>query len=400
MSNLVVLSTHYIGVATANGLCAKNISQALKEKGHFVNVVCYQNDKEKEENSSGYFYTINPNNTRSLNLIQIVAKRIIRSAQLLLGSTRFIYNDYVVAQYYQKLCLIHKEKNIDMIISMFFPIEAVQALFLFKQNNPNVKTVIYELDSIGDGIGNSKFQNLLGRIYLKWLNEIYSVLDYVFIMKSHEKYWLDTFGVKFKSKLKVVDIPVLVNKSQPNLFTDKISMIYAGLIERSYRSPQYLLMVLQALSEHVNFDFDFFSKGDCEQDIAKVAERLGCIKQHGYVSQEELDMAISKANYMISIGNSSSHSVPSKLITYFSYGKPIIHFSSQEDDVCKEYLLKYPLALIIDQSQPIEYSCDKIIKFIKNTKGKTIPFDEIRESLILNTPSYSAKCISEITQNL
>ena len=156
------------------------------------------------------------------------------------------------------------------------------------------------------------------------------------------------------------------------------------------------MRVLEQLKEKIDFEFHFYSKGDCEDEIADVANRIRGIHQNGYVAPNELNVALSDSDYLVSIGNSMSRAVPSKLITYLGYGKPIIHFASQEDDICLEYLRKYPLALFINQNDNLSESTSKIMKFINETTGKSVDFKEISRNYENNTPDYSAEIIERL----
>ena len=112
--------------------------------------------------------------------------------------------------------------------------------------------------------------------------------------------------------------------------------------------------------------------------------------------QEELQKIIEHTHFLISIGNSTSRSVPSKLISYIASGKPIIHFSSQENDVCWEYLDNYPLGLVVKQSLSYDQACEIVYRFVKQNCGKNVDFDSVREKFYLHDPAYSAKLITEM----
>jgi len=215
-------------------------------------------------------------------------------------------------------------------------------------------------------------------------------------MKSHVDFWGKTYSDKYKDKIQIADIPVLYEKpiTQPN-DDSCVSLIYAGLIEKRYRSPSYLLAVLRELDKTLDFEFAFYSKGDCEDEIAMAAGQTKGISRKGYVSPEELENAILRTDFLVSIGNSVSRSLPSKVITYLSYGKPVIHFSPQKDDVCKDYLEKYPLALIIDQTESVSGACTRIFEFVGKTRKCVADFETVHEIFYMNDPAYSAGAISD-----
>ena len=209
-----------------------------------------------------------------------------------------------------------------------------------------------------------------------------------------------TFETTYSEKLLIADLPILRKKSiQESHPHEETRMIYSGLIEKRYRSPSYLLSVLKELhSRGFKFHISFYSKGDCEDEIAAVAMEVTEISQHGFVTPDELDVAINETDVLISIGNSFSRSVPSKIISYLSYGKPIIHFSAQENDVCNEYLSKYELALVVKQTMTVMQASDLVIDFLEKTKGKTVSFNDVQRNFILNDPDYCANLIYKTLQ--
>lgn len=390
MSRILILSSYYLGKATANGICARNIVKQLKQDGHDVYVVCYNNEDLSEEN----VYTIEkPIHNIKRNLIAKVYGRLKATVSVTL--------DHTLVNEYQRITLkLCSEKKIDIVIGMFFPFEAVSILAIIKKNFHAIRTVIYELDSVGDGIfSGSKYQKLVNWVIERWCSKQYSSVDAIIVMYSHEEYWRKTFGKKYNKKLMLADIPVLLKKILPpvdkNIETP-VSFLYGGLMEQAYRSPDYLLKIFESYLKIEKATLHFFSKGDCEEQIAKIAKRVGCIYQNGYISQENFDKAIAKMDILISLGNRYSRSVPSKLITYFTYGKPIVHFSLQKDDVCVQYLEKYPLGLVLREWDPIEENTRKLYEFVQKARGRKVDFSEVESVFPMNTPAYSARLIIDV----
>ena len=394
MGKIVLLSTYFLDIPSANGICAVNLADALKKTGNDVSVICYENGNAMAGNN---IYTVPVPEQQKAHS---TAQKIVRTAKVVLGSTAPIINKTLADNYYRRLCEINNNGVIDAVVAMFFPFESADAICRFKKKNPNVKTVMYEIDSFGDGVSNTdKLYKIYARAYDRFLRKVYSSLDSIIIMKSHEEYWNNCFGADFGHKMQVADLPILVDRrSCPKVNNNgPVKMIYSGLIEKRYRSPAYLLSVLKELHKRIDFEFAFYSKGDCETEISEVSKDINGIKQYGYVTPSELDRAISDSDILVSIGNSVSRSVPSKLISYISYGKPIIHFSSQQNDICKEYLEKYPLAFIVNQSKAVKDSAKEIIVFISSAKGKKIQFSELQKLYKYNVPEFSANIVCKLT---
>lgn len=397
-THIVVLSTEYSGFPTANGICARNLVTQLEQMGHSVDVICSES-KENNVREGSKIYTFKRPKASHGGFVSKVFHKIKTVIRMLSGNAIAMMNRDLIRAYWQKLEEVNRTSPIDTVIAMFFSIESVEALARFKQEHPSVFAVSYELDSIGDGISQQSAKHrIAAAVYEKWLQKKYSVIDRIIVMKSHDSYWKEKFGL-FSAKMQTADIPVLLpskDNDMPELYK-KCTMVYSGLIEKAYRSPTYLLSVLSELNKRLDFDFLFFSKGDCETEIANAAAENPSIRQMGFVTPEELGKAVDRSHFLISIGNSVSRSLPSKLISYIAAGKPIIHFSSQKDDICREYLKNYPMGLIVNQDLPCAEACRIVCRFVKENLGKSIGFNEVREKFIMNDPAYSAKLICDIS---
>lgn len=393
MSNVLFLTSQYTGAAAANGICTRNIVQALKEKGHQVSVVCYQNDVQEED------------------VYMIPAQKAGGNDRLLskLGKAIRSYFCPVMDENIHKLFCetalsLCENKKIDAVVYVYFPLETVMVMEDVKKRFPNITNIVYELDSVGDGIfAASKRNNLAVYNYEKWCIQNYRYADKVVIMESHEEYWRRKFGAEHGDKLQIADIPVLTPRTLPeNVEPDHsvVSFLYGGLLGQKYRSPAHLLSVLDAYSKQEKITADFFSKGDCEDQIAAYEARNSSFHRRGYVPEAVLEEALAKADVLVSIGNRISRSVPSKLITYLSYGRPVIHLASQREDVCIGYLERYPLGLVLYEMDSVDENVKKLSRFVEEVRGKTVQFDTISETLILNTPEYSAELILKIISDL
>ncbi len=397
MSHVLFLSSYYLGAATANGICARNVVKELNNMGHIVDVICYENNQcdVVPEN----VHTIDKPCISELTGFCKIADKLRKGFQLLEGDISAALDYCLVARYVDELEKIYSSQCIDAVVAMFFPLECAEALYLFKKKYPDVKAIIYELDSIGDGVAETSVQFLYNRMYNRWLNKLYTEVDNIIVMQSHKGYWDNTFGKFYGDKVKYADIPVLVEKQISVVVAEEnvpTSMIYAGLIEKKYRSPSYLLSVLRELDKSTEFAFHFYSKGDCEDEIANTASDVAGIFQHGYVQQNVLDQAIGSADFLVSIGNLYSKSVPSKLISYLSYGKPVVHFSSQKDDVCAQYLRNYPLALVLNQREPVIENAKNLYAFIGEMQGRRVRFLDVAQAFSMNTPKFSAELICAV----
>ena len=388
MSNILILTSYYLGASTANGICAKNIAKHFEQEGHNVCILCYdQGLIEKNVHTVPM-----PRNVSSQS-------KFIKLWKCFKAVFTPPINKKLVCEYKRQAIKICFEHNIDTVVCMFFPIETLSVISKIKSQFPQIHTVVYELDSVGDGISSgSGYRNLVNHTIERWIGKQYRKSDRIIVMDSHSCYWKKKFERKHGHKLVFADIPVLVAKHIPPICkeeSDTISFLYGGMIQQEYRSPDHLLAVFDDYAKQHNAVLDFYSKGDCEDKIAKFAEHVEGIKQNGYVPEAVLDEAIAKADALVSIGNKISRSIPSKLITYLSYGKPVIHISSQQDDPCIKYLEHYPLGLVLYEWDSVKNNSYKLDKFMCDAKGKMVDFSNVAISLCKNTPAYSANLILE-----
>lgn len=390
MSRIVLLTRAYLNSRSANATCAFNVFEALRCYGHEVIIISYENTEANP--SEGRVQIISKKEARAES--KGIGSRALGFLKLINGKVDQLIDRSIVDLYIEKMLQLEADSPFDAIVSFMFPLETVQAAAEFKKKNPRIRTVVYELDSTGDGIVQSHFPFFYNRTVKSWLNGVYLFFDSIIIMKSHKEYWKNQFGKRFGRKMRIADIPVLKEHfGLDNNVDQKVMMVYSGVLDKKYRSPSFLLEVLEYLKKDNDFEFVFFSKGDCEKEIAKKAILVSEIKQKGYVKESELESYLLRATILVSIGNTKSKSVPSKIIHYMSFGKPIIHFSSQRKDVCKEYFSNYPLALVVDQSRGVRKTSSIISEFIAEVKGRTVSFNEVRKSLYMSDPMYSAEII-------
>ena len=390
MKKIIILSTYCFGKASTNGYCARLLAQALRSQGHQVALVGY-GEASTDIEASGADGDFVLENASEAELAANKKQAIKNIYQSLRGP---VYDKALAKRYADFVCRLVEKHNYDAVVSMYFPVVCMLAAKKAKRKFPHLKIFNYELDSASDGIVyKSRLSPLQNKAGTRWLRNSYKAFDGVFVMKSHHDHVKSLYGDVLGDRLVVTDLPVLENKlSEYEPKNEQATFVYAGLLDKSYRSPRVILDLFSK-NKQENWQLHFFSKGNCESEIALAAKNDSRIIQHGYVSSEELDESTKNADVLISIGNAQSKSVPSKIITYMSCGKPIIHFSLQGDDVCQEYLKKYPAALIIEAGEASSEAAQKIKQFIEEAKSKSFTFGDLEQAFPMNLPAYSANAI-------
>lgn len=393
MSNVLLLSSGYCGKVTANGSCARALVEELLRQGMGARVVCYNDSQDECEEGVVSVCYHSPEEKAAANALQRywhIGKKLLKEA------IAPPYDRQLAQTLFEKADKVCSTEKIDMVVAVYFammyPVELIEVGRMLKAKYPQMHLCIYELDSVADGIASqSKWKWLTLPSYRRYLNKIYRKADSVFLMKSHEEHWKAQHG-KYSDKLVLVDIPVLRPCTLPQVTksSDDVTFLYGGLVDAGYRSPACILNLFAQEEKALNWRVCFYSKG-CEEMLRSAAEQDKRIQLMGYVKPEVLEQAIAEADVLLSIGNAYSNSLPSKLINYMGYGKPIVHFSLQKHDICADYLNRYPLALVIPAAAGREEVGQMVTDFVKRCRGKRLTYEEVAAELEMNTPQYTVK---------
>lgn len=400
MKKLLILASNCYENASANGICAKALNTALCEMGGQTYIIGYGDQTSvMDRGGKQERFTV-----KQAELKKAPSSGLAAKFSLLISCIRRAISpaldDRIVRDYYNLALEIYKTYEYDAIVAILFPLEFTKAARKLKKGLLGVNYLIYELDSVTDGIqGGSRLNGLFQMAYKRYMRRQYAAADHVFIMQSHMEHVKKVYP-RFLDKFIVTDLPVLTEHVFPKTGRrgDEINFFYTGILDGGYRSPEKVLSVFESAADKPDWRLHFYSKGNCEEMIGAAARRDRRIAQHGYVPPEQLELAAADADFFISIGNASSNSVPSKLISYLSYGRPIIHFSLQENDPCLNYLEKYPLALIIRHDEQKEQCRKRLTDFAAQARGKSLSFAQVKGIYYMNTPEYSAKLILDRTE--
>ena len=281
---------------------------------------------------------------------------------------------------YKKLLELHQKTQIDCIFTINSPFTAHLAGRKFKSNFPNVRWMTYTVDPFSSVIkehSNFLFPKLRGKIDLREERNIYQQADINFV--SEEVYATDQ-AIFAEVIDKIIPLPYMLieipTTKKEYFSSENINLLYAGRFYRSIRNPEYFFRAFLEI-ENPKIILHLYATSDCEQLIEKyIRLSKDRIIRYDPVGIEEIQKIMTKADILISIGNSSAAFKPSKTFEYISAGKPIIHFyqNGNRDDI----LDQYPLSLQIDQNEPdIIKSANLLQIFCIKNKCKSIAWNEI-----------------------
>ncbi len=308
-----------------------------------------------------------------------------------------------VQHYYSAACKLEDSLHFEKVIGVYLPLEATLATVKFKEKHPYIPTAIYVSDSMIYMSGAKYFPPQIAE-KLKWRVEkrVYEGVDKVFNIRCHEIHHKDPKYDPYRLKMQFLDTPLFEPTELPVQFEqlfdkEKIQWSYMGTMFDKYREPYYLCRLVEALENEFDIQVQFYTRGSCEEWLAeKCSEKPEHFVRHGYVSNSLTPIIYANSDFLINLGVNTSTMISSKIFLYMAYGKPIIHFYYQDNDVCNPYLERYPGACLIQMKEELfEDNTIKLRNFIRDNLGKVFDSKDIADLFIENTPRYSADAFED-----
>ena len=385
MRVLFVLGS-YFPRPSANGVCVARVQESLYKMGIPSDVVC---EGGRDTNPYGEVYPVCLQNTQNVS-------RIKRLSGCLLYPVYFPANVGIFSQAIDKAL---SEHSYDAVIAVLRPVDGAIAAAGY------TNLLIYELDSIANNYENEHGYRTVLRHRSWWVERyLYRRAGHIFHMLSHRQFYQQKRYDPFIDKSSFLDIPQMVNEEigdEASREDGKIRILYSGTLHDKMRSPEYAVSLFKELISRgkQEIEVNFYSSGNCEEFLENTQKETdGAVKRHGFVSLAELNRAVARTDILLSIGNASTGkvtSLPSKVISYMAYGKPIIHIDAGKNDVAKDYLNRYPLAVVINPTADFRENYARLSQFVGETPDRRVPFDVVRKSFEMNTPEYTAEKIKQ-----
>lgn len=218
-----------------------------------------------------------------------------------------------------------------------------------------------------------------------FLNKILKDAEQVFMVDGVvEEYSKYKFTPSYQDKIRELHIPILKEIALSKSYkkdAKQAKLIYTGLFYEKIRNPSKMLDILSKLE--IDCEIDIFSKY-CESVIENKKKLFTrCVLNiHGLISHDNCLKEILSSDFVINLGNTISNQMPSKILEYIGFGKPIINFYFNENDMCLPILKKYPLSLNINVNNYTDTDIKNLNKFIKNNKGKQLSYEEATKNLV------------------
>lgn len=382
----------YLNGSSQNGICVDSIKNKLLEMGIDIHILCYQESKQQVKKNEVIF-TILKEEYKSLS-----AKYIIN----ILFHPPIVYKN-TVKNYADTISQLYAKYKYDTIVGVMNPAEAVEGVYKFKKNHKNINIILYEIDPVSNKfIGSKNIVKLAYRKIVKmWERKIYGTFDTIIHMKTHYKHFQNNFYQLYNNKTYYLDIPNFwpVKNICTKIRTDKLSMIYAGAFYPELRNPDYLINLVKYISNINKVECFIYTDDRMKDHLLKLIGDNNDICLCRMIPNTILQEKMKNVDILLSVGNKSSEFLPSKIFTYMSLGKPIVHILGDTNDSVIPYLKKYPLALLLDPNVTVEKNSKLLFEFIDKIDNVTISREELIQTFYENTPLCTAQQIKKILDN-
>jgi len=407
--DILLITYHFPPQQTPRAFRWEVLIKFLADKGYKIDILLpkYKNKKRPQINNVKYFETkqgvvdnifyqrVLNSDTHILDKANNkVNKKIIKIKKVFKKICSFFFNKliwpdgsaiwYLFAK--KELRKIIKNNQYDCIISSASPFTS-HLLGYYAKKHLKSRWIAEYGDPFSFNPQQSKsIFNFLNR---KIENNIIKEMDYIIVpFKGAKDGFLTNYPSFKEDKIKI--IPQIMPSLHPdagnikwdNFDKNKINIVYAGIFYIPIRSPKKLLEALVKLREkdiitYRKLRFHIF--GNMGEKINKLFNEYQqllnkrVIVLYGETSRESCAFAYEKADYLLNIANISEYQLPSKLIEYLSFKKPIISLENQKSRILDwPFLIKvdYQVEDLIDifrkiSKDNIKYSFDSYNSIIK-----------------------------------
>ncbi len=187
------------------------------------------------------------------------------------------------------------------------------------------------------------------------------------------------------TSLREQSFPPLEDKNTDITEDTVIRLAYVGgLQDERVRDPERAFKLISECKENICFRLTVNNfNAHCRMLFTSHGlDKKPNVSLSGGIPHDECLTLIKNSDILINIGNNISNQLPSKIVEYLSFGKPIVHFCNTPQDPVNKLLARYPLSLIISQpdiDNELALTVKRFEQFCRENKNRKIPFNEIRQ---------------------
>lgn len=406
MKKILFLSFNYpYGDIDPSTNCSVRIMRELsKKKNYEVHCFCCMFEGNNK-------YEIIPNvilhNLQLSSKTYINKKRskfttnLVQSLKIPIYPLYSLFKDYM--HYIACKKLLQKEK-FDLVISQCFPERSWFTSVLLKKNDHCDRLAIIFWDNIYGLIPRrvipKSFALRRQRKVENWVAKYADLLISLYPIKQfHQEYGEVPNAV---GKREYLGIPAIIcpNKKEDTpykkfIMEDKINILYSGTLY-DIQHVNYLIDLFNATNITKRINIILLTKGISKGKEEELTNKFnGFIQFSGWIPISDLMNLYHYVDFFLSFPGKPT-AICSKVYEYMSYGKPLILFYEDDNDVNTQTFSQYPLCLSIDIRESVFDNTELIEQYIVQNNGNIVPFEEIERIYKTDSPSAYVDVIDKI----
>ncbi len=282
----------------------------------------------------------------------------------------------------------------DCVIAVCAYYDAAVALFEYKKKyGIHIPIVLYQVDPLAENTIYKSIDELL-----QYEQELYRGFDHVFTtpivrQRKTELKWdlSNVTAINFPMGFSCDNAPVQQTSKE-------ILCVYAGYLYGGLRDASF---TLELFSRMKNPDIHLCLVGRGQEELVGKYQN-GALKGRLHVlgekTPEECDKILKEADVLINIGNTDPNLLPSKLLHYLGFGKPILNIVACDNCPSALFVDRYPLARSIKNTGNVmSDTLHSTELWLQDNYTRRVSLDVISRLYEDCTPEYIAK---EIVTNL
>ena len=227
---------------------------------------------------------------------------------------------------------------------------------------------------------------------------VYERMDRIFVQPNSYRNIIDsldreTASKVFSTKFPLVNPGILITPDITYFQKDTINCVYAGALMLPIRRPEYMFKMF-SLFKNKSIRLYIWSGNLSESTEAEMRAMMPSnVSYCGSLSQSEMQSVLAGADFLVSLGNTVTNQLPSKLLDYISLKKPIINIYKSDDCPTKQILSEYPLSISINEKENEADAALRVEQFIQNTLGQQADSEIIERNYHEYLPNIVAEYI-------
>ena len=206
---------------------------------------------------------------------------------------------------------------------------------------------------------------------------VYKHMDKVFVQPNAYSEIVDKYDESITKKVIPTRFP-LVNpyvqvKSNKSYFEkNTINCVYSGALMMPIRRPEYMFNLFSKLSSKKIHLYVWSSNLTDKRREEMISLMPSNVTYCGSLPQQEMQCVLAGADFLVSLGNTVTNQLPSKILDYISLRKPIINIYKTENCPTRSIISDYPLGLNISEKEDISEAAFRLESFIGDSIGDLV----------------------------